>query len=96
VALEHHAAIKAGAADFATIHEGLPGGGFVEPCQYVEDRRLATAGVAEDADELALVDVEVDVFEHRQVDRAVGGREDLLEAFDSQKMCAHDGSRYSL
>jgi hypothetical protein len=54
VALEHHAAIQAGAADFAAVHEHIAGGGFVEPGQHVEDGRLAAAGVAEDADELAL------------------------------------------
>jgi hypothetical protein len=58
---------RLGPLDFAAVHEGVAGAGFFQPGQHVEDGGLAAAGVADDADELALVDVEVDVVEHRQV-----------------------------
>ena len=89
VALEYHAAVEAGPPDFAAVHEGLAGTGFVEPGQHVEDGGLAAAGVADDADELALVDVEVDVLEHRFVGNAIGRRKDLLQVFDGEEMRAH-------
>ena len=90
VALKHHAAVEAGAAHLATVHEGVARRGFFESGQHIEDGGLAAAGVADDANELALVDVEVDVLEYRRIGPAAALRRiDLLQRLDDQEMCAH-------
>ncbi|MNN07382.1 hypothetical protein D3C81_1202060 [compost metagenome] len=66
VALEHHATVQAGAGDFLAGHHHPAAAGLFQAGDDVEDGALAAAGVADHADELALLDAEVDVLEHRR------------------------------
>ena len=84
VALEHHAAIQAGAVDFALVHEYAATGGFFQAGHHVQDGALATAGVADHADELALADAEVHVLEHRRLVGTVA----LAQVLDHQEVLA--------
>src|SRR5690606_15275664 len=65
MALEDHAPLQTGRIDLAPIHEDVPAAGMLQARQGIEDGRLAAAGVADDADELATLDLEVDVLEDR-------------------------------
>ncbi len=63
--LEHHAALQAGAGNFTAVHEDVAGSGRVQPRQHVQDGGLAAARMADDADELAAVQRERHIGEHR-------------------------------
>jgi len=65
VLLKDDAAIGAGSRDSAAVHEDLSGRGTKETGDEVQQRRLAAARWPENADELALRHVEVDVEERR-------------------------------
>jgi hypothetical protein len=60
MALEHHAALQAGARHLAAVHEHMAAGGRVQPGQHVQDGGLAATRVADDADELAAGEREAD------------------------------------
>jgi hypothetical protein len=83
VALEHHAALQAGAAYLAVFHKDVARRGAVQPGQHIEDGGLAAARVADDADELALADGEGHVGKHRP--RGQGGAEVFAEPFDLEE-----------
>ena len=67
------------------------GGGREESADHVQQRRLAAAGGPQDADELALADVEVQAVE--DVGRLVVGGEGHAQAFDADLRSAAGGSR---
>ena len=81
MALEDDAALEARPGDLAAGHEDVAGARLLEAGEDVEDRRLAAARVADDADELAAADAEVDVLEHRLGAAGVG----LGQALDGQE-----------
>src|SRR5258707_15850324 len=62
--LEHDSAIERRPRKLAPAHHDDSGRGLLEAGKDVEDRGLAAARVADDADELALLDAEVHVLEH--------------------------------
>src|SRR5665647_345912 len=62
--LEYHAPIQAGPGDFAAVHDHDARARLIQAGEHVEDGGLAAAGMADDADELAAVDVKAYVFEH--------------------------------
>src|SRR5206468_12110225 len=59
--LKHHAAIGTGPIDLPAADHDPTRAGRGEPHEDREDRRLATARMAEEADEFAFVDVEGEV-----------------------------------
>ncbi len=64
VVLEHHRTVGPGFVDLAPGEEDAAFGRTQEPRHDVEEGRLAAARMADDGDELALVDLEVDPPEH--------------------------------
>ena len=65
--LEHHAHVATDAVDIGlgvgdglAVDENLAGGGLLEAVQAAQERGLAGAGGADDADHLSLLDVDVD------------------------------------
>ena len=87
MALKHHTALQAGAGDFAPVHEDVAGAGTFQARQHVQDRRLATAAVADDADEFALRDAEVEAFKNRFASAGAS----LGKAFDLEELGARFG-----
>ena len=87
--LEHHAAIQAGAFDFAPVHEHIAVGSLIQSGQHVEDGGLAAAGVADNADELAFVETEVDVFKHGDILGAARRGKDFFQSFDLKEGLVH-------
>jgi hypothetical protein len=75
VILEHHAAIGAGAGHRFSCHPQLAGGCGLETGDAAEQGRLAAAGGADEADELAPRDVEVD--RRQRLDGVAGDLEAL-------------------
>ena len=63
VGLEHHPPVGAGPDDRLAVDGDRPVGRPVEPADDVQQRRLAAARGADQTDELAVVDVEVDVVD---------------------------------
>src|SRR2546430_4931730 len=55
--------ISAGAGHRAAFHEDLARGGVLEPGEHLEDRGLAAAAGAEEAEELAGFDLDGEVLE---------------------------------
>src|SRR5437588_748193 len=80
VALEHHATLERRPRDLAAVHDHHAVGGAVEAGQDVEDRGLAAAGMADDADELALLDRKVHALEDGDTAVTLGELLDLEEA----------------
>src|SRR5262249_27688717 len=62
VALEDHTAVAAGAGDRAPLHQDLAAGGGLEAREHLEHGRLAAAARAEQAEELADLNVETEVL----------------------------------
>jgi hypothetical protein len=62
--LEDDRAVGSGLGDRLAVEHDAAGIGPDEAADDVEERRLAAAGVADDRDELAVRDVEVDAAEH--------------------------------
>ena len=85
-ALEHHADLLAhlvdvrlGVVDLGVLEPDLAARGLLETVDAAQQRRLARAGRAEDDDDLALVDVDVDALEHLEV---AEGLAQVLDADD--------------
>jgi len=62
--------VRAGLGRRLAVDGHHPGGRGLEPGEHTDECRLAAAGRPDDADELAIVDVELQGFDDRQV--AVG------------------------
>ncbi|MNT68547.1 hypothetical protein D3C72_2067900 [compost metagenome] len=73
--LEHHRPLGAGRVDLLAVEDHPAGAGLVEAGDDVEHGRLAAAGVADQRDELALVDLQVDVLQGAE-QALVGGEAD--------------------
>ncbi|MDT4879435.1 hypothetical protein FQZ97_1151110 [compost metagenome] len=73
--LEHHGALGAGFVDLTAVEDDPAGGGLVQAGDDVQNGGFAAAGVADQGDELALVDAQVDVLQ-RAVKALVGGEVD--------------------
>ena len=73
--LEDHGAIETGTVDLSIVDDDGAIAWAVETGQHVQDRGLAAAGMADQAAELALVDAEPDVLEHRRAGLAEAARE---------------------
>ena len=67
MALEDHRAIEARPLHVLAGGDDVAFARLIEPGEDVEDRRLAAAGVADHAGELAFLDAEPEVLEHREV-----------------------------
>src|SRR5258707_398233 len=63
MALKYDGAIEAGSGDLPPAEQHRPGRCRFQPGQDVEDRRLAAAGMADQADELAGLDGEPEIAE---------------------------------
>ena len=61
--LKHHGAVGARLTHFAAVEDHAAFGGVVETGNDVEHCRFAAAAVADDADELALVDLQVHLLQ---------------------------------
>ena len=80
VVLEHHGAVGSGAVDLLVLEQHGAGRDLGQPGDQVEQRRLAAAGMADDRDEFALVDGQLDVLEHFGDMAAAGeGLVDMVE-----------------
>src|SRR5258708_28002554 len=66
VALEDDGAVEARAIDLAIVDDHRALARAVEAGQHVQDRGLAAAGMADQADELAAIDAEPQVLDHRR------------------------------
>ena len=80
MALEDHGAVEAGPVDLAVVDDDGAFARAVEAGQHVQDRGLAAAGMADQADELALVDAEPDVLEHGRLARIAEAARQALDA----------------
>lgn len=67
VPLEDDAPIQGRAGEFTPRHDRHAAGRLVQPRQYVEDCRLAAAGMAQHTDEFAGIDTEAHIFKHSQI-----------------------------
>ena len=83
VVLEHDAAVGAGAVHAFTVKEDFAGVGFGEAGEERHKGGLAGAGVADDGDELAFLDLEVDVVE--DVAARPGRAEGFADVLDGKK-----------
>jgi hypothetical protein len=72
VGLEYQAAFLVRPVDRLTAQEDLPGIGLHQPRDCADQRGLAGSGEAEDGDELALLNVQVDAAEHVGIAIALG------------------------
>ncbi len=72
--LEHYGAARHRAAHIRAIDPHRAGGRGGEPGEDLQQRRLADARAAEDADALAGLHREIDALEHRRGSVAVGDR----------------------
>src|ERR1700751_5357382 len=79
--LEHHAAIEPRSGKFAIAHDHVPLAGLLETGEHVQDGAFATAGMADYANEFALLYREADVFEHRRQVAAIA----LGQSFDADE-----------
>ncbi len=66
MALEDHGAVEARAPNLLLVDDDDAVGRCVEAGEDVEDRGLAAARMADDADELAALDLEPQVLEDRR------------------------------
>jgi hypothetical protein len=82
--LEHDAELAARSAQLLAVHPDLAGGAIEDAGQDLQQRALAAAARADDADERALADGQVDGGQRVDV-VAVLGLVDLLEAGDAQE-----------
>ena len=71
--LEHHAdvlthliQIRFLISQVVAIHDDITAGDLFQPVQATQERRFATAGRAEDHDDLALVDIGRDILQYFQ------------------------------
>src|SRR5467141_2927418 len=86
--LEHHAAVRAGAADLLAVHPDAAAAlGLDEAAEDVQEGALAAAARADDGDELALAHAEALDVEDRQ--RLAVLRIDLPDAGSLQRGYAH-------
>jgi hypothetical protein len=90
VFLEHHAALRTGAGHQLAVGGDGAGRRQRKAGDGIQQRRLAAAGRTEQADELALRDVEVDVLQCYDI--AFGGLEDLVDVTDLDMGCGHVSS----
>ena len=88
MALEHHAAIQTRARHLAAGHDHDTGARFVEPGEDIEYGRLAAARMADDADELAFVDREIDFVEHHERRAAARRHKRFFQTFDPEEFHA--------
>ncbi|MNT34582.1 hypothetical protein D3C72_1705760 [compost metagenome] len=79
--LEHHRAVRAGAGDLALGAQQHAAGGPSQAGDQVQQGRLAAARMADQRDELALLDRQVDVAQRHE--GALAGVEGLSHAFDA-------------
>ena len=73
IGLEHHREAALGRRhvdDVRAVDQDLPAGDVLEPGDQAQQRGLAAAGRADEDDELAVLDLEVDVLD--DVDRPEG------------------------
>src|SRR5262249_58127276 len=82
VVLEHHAAVAGRAGDLPAAHHHLASGRLLESGNETQQRRLAAARGADEADELSRPDREIDAGE--RFDLAVAGRKALGHAAQRQ------------
>ena len=61
--LEHDAAVDPGTGDRPAVDQQRPGAGPQEAAEQIQQRAFAAAGRADDADELALADIEIYLIE---------------------------------
>src|SRR5450830_341083 len=90
VFLKHHAAIRAGFGHDLAVGDDAAAAGQGEAGDGIEQGRLAAAGWPQQADELAVRDVEVDVFQRH--DFTVVALENLVDAGNDDLGCAHVSS----
>src|SRR3954471_1756922 len=85
IGLEHHAAVGAGALDRLAVEQHAAGGRRIEPGDDAQQRRLAAARRAEDADEVVVLHLEVGALEGARRRPAPHPRKYAAYRFDSQK-----------
>ena len=76
--LKHDAAIRAGGRDFATVEDDATFTDVVEARRHRQHRRLATAGMPDERNELALAHQQIEAFDDGQ--RPLRRRIDLGQA----------------
>src|SRR3546814_10777009 len=72
-------------SDLLAVHDDHAVAGLIEAGQHVEDGGLATARVADDAGELALLDAEVNVLEHGHAGKLFGETFNLEECRSEER-----------
>ncbi len=75
VVLKHHGALRPRLVDLTVFEQNGTGRNLRQPGDEVEHRGFAAAGVADDRNEFAFFDGEVDTFQH------LGARAALVEIF---------------
>ncbi|MNH07574.1 hypothetical protein D3C79_669690 [compost metagenome] len=89
VVLEHDAALQARPAHGLPVQQDLPLVVLVEADDQPQQRGFATAAGAENADEFARADVQVNAFEHRHM--LALERVRLVQAANGQRASAGGG-----
>src|SRR5213080_1309884 len=95
VLLEHDAAVRTGSRDGTAVDQHLAGGRTEKAGDDVQQRRLAAAGGTEQADELVLGDVDIDVEQRR---RLTAGRDERTRQpadVDLHRGCCQRSTRCS-
>src|SRR5271154_7390687 len=88
MALEDHGSVEAGTLDRLPVDDHGAGARLVEPCEDVQDRGLAAAGMADHAGEFAARHRQPQIFEHRDL-AAVGARIAFCDGFDGNEFLGH-------
>ena len=89
VLLEHHAAVRAGAADGLAVDENRTTGRADEAGGHVEQRRLATAARPEQALEAVLRHFEREILHGNRGPRAASGDVDLGNVLEREFRLSH-------
>ena len=80
--LEHHGTVGTGIVDLAVLEQNAAAAGLRQARHNIQERGLAAAGVADDGDVLALLDVDRDVLQDLGLHRTA--RERLADVIDPQ------------
>ena len=93
--LEHHAAIGPGGRHLAAVEHDAAVGDIGQPGAHRQHRRLAAAGVADQRDELAALDVEVEILRPRSAGPCGVGI-DLVRRCRTRRTCRDSSSGFGL
>ena len=65
--LKHDPAVQAGARHLTAIHKDMAARGLLKPCKHIQNGGFSAARMANNADKLSAMQLEVDVVKNGQI-----------------------------